>query len=287
MDQADAVLRRSAEAFELTEHQYARAKELIAQRAISHDEFDAAEHRQRISQADQNSATFAVKVAQYELEIAKAALARFDPNSTSHSSREPIQLVSPIDGQVLRVFQENASVVTPGTELVELGNPSDLEIKIEVLSTDAVRIKPGNKVYIEHWGGPHPLEAVVRTVEPSAFLKVSALGVEEKRVNVIADFIDSASQRETLGDGFRIEARIIAASTSEDALKVDSGSLFRDADAWFVYRVVDGIAERCNVEPGQTNGFETEIKRGLSVGEFVILHPTSKVRHGIRVKTNE
>lgn len=286
LDQAKATVVRANEALKLADHDYARAKQLIVDRAISLSEFDTAEHRQHIAAADVRSAEFAVRVAQFELETAKVALSRFDGDD-SQPSTVPVRLVSPIDGQVLRVFHEDASVVVPGTALLELGNPLDLEIEIDVLSTDAIRIKPGDKVYIEHWGGPHPLEAVVRLVEPSAFLKVSALGVEEKRVNAIADFADVAVDRKTLGDGFRIEARIVVASTPEQSIKVASGALFRDGDAWFVYRVVDGYAKRSQVQPGQTSGLETEIKSGLSAGDLVILHPTDKIRDGVMVKKND
>lgn len=286
LEQANTVVERANEALELAEHDYARAKRLIESRAISPSEFDAAEHRQHIAVADVNSASSAVKVARFELETAKAALARFDTDS-GQSSTKPVRLVSPINGEVLRVFQEDASAVVPGTAILELGDPLDLEIEIDVLSTDAVQIQPGDQIFIEHWGGSNPLEAVVRLVEPSAFLKISALGVEEKRVNVIADFVDPPCDRETLGDGFRIEARIVVASTSEESIKVASGSLFRDGDVWFVYRIANGVAQQCKVEPGQTNGLETEIKSGLSAGDLVILHPTDKIRHGVTVKQNE
>ena len=286
LNQAKAIVQRAKEALELADHEYARSTKLLAERAISRGEFDTAEHRRHIAAADLNSAELAVKVAQFELEIAEAALSRSD-SPTTEPSFEPIRLVSPIDGQVLRVFHEDAGIVAPGTALLELGDPRDLEIEIDVLSTDGVRVQPGDKVYIEHWGGPNTLEAVVRLVEPSAFLKVSALGVEEKRVNVIADFADSPRDRETLGDGFRIEARIVVASTAEDSLKVASGALFRDGDAWFVFRIAGGIAEQCEVEPGPTNGLETEIKSGLAVDDLVVLHPTGKVRHGVKVRQNE
>ncbi len=286
LEQANTAVHRAKEALELADHDYERVQRLVDSRAISRIEFDAAEHRQHIAEADLNSAKSAAKVAQFELETARVALARFDINS-GQSTTEPVRLVSPIDGQVLRVFQEDAGVVAPGTALLELGDPLDLEIEIDVLSTDAVRIQPGDKVFVEHWGGSNPLEAVVRLVEPSAFLKISALGVEEKRVNVIADFVDPPSDRVTLGDGFRIEARIVVESTSEDSIKVASGSLFRNGDAWFVYRIANGIAEQCKVVPGQTNGLDTEINNGLSAGDFVILHPTEKIRHGVSVKPSE
>jgi HlyD family secretion protein len=273
---------RSQEALELADHAFERAKRLLPQKAISPADFDAAEHLQHIAAADVRSAEFGVKVAQFELQHARAAAARYNAPE-QENSREPFLLVSPIDGKVLRVIQEDAGVVAPGTPLLQLGDPQDLELEIDVLSSDAVRIQPGDKLYVEHWGGPQSLDAVVRIVEPSAFLKISALGVEEKRVNIIADFVDPWSVRKTLGDGFRIEARIVVESTAEDAMKVPAGTLFREGDWWQAYRIVNGVAELCTVEIGATNGLETEIVNGLSEGDAVVLHPTEKVRDGVRV----
>lgn len=281
LQQAEAALQRDKEALELAEHEYQRAQELIPTNAISRSQFDTAEHRQRIAHANVLSAEFAVKVAAFELEHARAAAARYDAESLSKPT--PFRLISPVDGRVLRVFHEDAGVVSPQTHLLEMGDPQDLELVIDVLSSDAVRIQPGNEVFIDHWGGKEPLAAVVRTVEPSAFLKVSALGVEEKRVNVIADFVDPWSRRSTLGDGFRVEARIVVASTSGEALKVPAGTLFREGDSWKVFRVVGGIAQLRPVEIGKTNGLETEITRGLSEGDIVVLHPTNEVRDHVRV----
>ena len=297
LEQRESTVRRYVEALELADHDYTRAKNLVASQAIATSEFDAAEHTQRIASADLESARFAVKVAQFELETAEAALARYESHTEPASGEQsissdnlesagPIRLVSPITGQVLNVFHEDASIVTPGLALLEIGDPLDLELEIDVLTTDAVKIQPGDRVYVEHWGGPAPLEAVVRLVEPSAFLKISALGVDEKRVNVIAAFVDTPGKRLSLGDGFRIEARIVVDSTAADSIKVDSGALFRDGEEWFVYRIDDGRAVKQQVEPGKSSGLETEIKNGLSAGDRVVLHPSDKVRDGVKVKVN-
>lgn len=282
LEQAEAKLRSEKETLEMAQHVYDRARKLRPKNAISQAEFDTAEHRFQIAQANIRSAESGIKVAQFELEHCRAAASRYDVNGDA-ASQEPFKLVSPIDGHVLRVFKEDAGVVAPATPLLELGDPQDLEIEIDVLSSDAVKIEPGDKVYIDHWGGPETLEAVVRVVEPSAFLKVSALGVEEKRVNIIADFVDPWSCRKTLGDGFRIEARIVVESTDEHSLKVPSGALFRDSDTWNVYRVAGSVAELCEVEVGETNGLETEILAGLSAADRVVVHPTAKVQHGTSV----
>jgi HlyD family secretion protein len=282
LQQARAVARRAREALELANHEYERARQLIQTRAISRSDFDSLEHRQHIAEADVQTADFAVQVAAFELEMNSAALSRFDHRD--EMTADPVTLVAPVSGQVLQVFHEEARGVAPGTSLLEIGDPRDLEIEIDVLSTEAVRIEPGDRVLIEHWGGKTGLEAVVRLVEPAAFLKISALGVEEKRVNVIADFVQDQALRGSLGDGFRIEARIVVHSTPADSLKLASGCLFRERDAWYVYRVRGDVAEKTPVTPGASNGSETEICEGLAVGDVVVLHPTEQVRAGVRVK---
>jgi len=151
-----------------------------------------------------------------------------------------------------------------------------------VLSSDAVRIGPGAKVILEHWGGEKPLRGQVRLVEPSGFMKRSALGVEEQRVNVIIDFLDPFEKRRRLGDGYRVEARIVIWS-ADDVLKVPSGSLFRHGDDWAVFAVAEGRAQLCRVDVGRGNALETEITSGLEEGTVVILHPGDKIQPGGRV----
>lgn len=288
LERAVATYDRASEQLELSDHEYERARKLFEKRAISQSQFDSAEHSQRIAKADVRTAEHGIKVAEFELEHARAAASRYSATKQNGSSGsgESFRLISPISGRVLRVFQEDAGTVAAAAPLLELGDASDLEIEIDVLSTDAVSVKPGNRVYVEHWGGSQSLEGVVRVVEPSAFLKVSALGVEEKRVNVIADFVDPWTCRQTLGDGFRIEARIVVASSPEDSLLVPAGTLFREQKSWHVYRVEDGVAKLCPVTVGETNGLQTEIKAGLYAGDILILHPTNKVRAGVNVIGN-
>ncbi len=281
-EQATARLNHANEELELTHHIYERAQELINTQAISQSEFDRAEHTHRIAQADLRSAEFAVKLGDFELELAKAAFVRTRIDQQDGEHPATLDISAPINGRVLQVFKEDAGVVTPGTALLELGDPSDLEMKIEVLSSDAVRIRPGAKVFVEHWGGDAALNGVVRIVEPAAFLKVSALGVEEKRVNVIADFTDPFESRDTLGDGFRIEARIVV-DQAADVVKVPAGVLFRDADQWQVFRVIGSRAQQQAVTVGKSNGLDAEITAGLAVGDKLILHPTDKIKDGVAV----
>jgi HlyD family secretion protein len=282
---ATAALTSAQEALALARHDFDRAGKLIDKRAISRAEFDKAEHQQHIAEANVRSAEFALKVAIFELELAKAALIRTRVAPHDQNDASTLTILSPVNGRVLRVLQESAGVMQPGDELLEIGDPRDLEMEIDVLSTDAVQIRPGAKVFVEHWGGEGTLNGTVRLVEPSAFLKVSALGVEEQRVNVIADFTDPLDQRETLGDGYRIEARIVVGE-AEDVVKVPAGVLFREGDQWSVFRVVDGRARLQSVRPGKSNGLETEIVEGVDSGDTLILHPTDKIQDGVAVTPN-
>jgi HlyD family secretion protein len=192
------------------------------------------------------------------------------------------------------VFQESSKVVTPGENLIELGDPTDLEVVVDVLSSDAVRINarlqeegtPPPHVTLEHWGGDQPLHGIVRLVEPSGFTKVSALGVEEQRVNVVIDFNESIELKKTLGDGFRVEAQIIVWEES-DVLIVPTSALFRDREEWSVFKVVDGGAVLQPVTIGQRNGLQAEVLEGLVEGERVIVHPGDQVEAGVLVQERQ
>jgi HlyD family secretion protein len=195
-----------------------------------------------------------------------------------------LKITAPTGGRVLRVFQEDAGVVAPGTQLLEVGDPQDLELKIDVLSQDAVRIQPGARVYVEGWGGKESLTAAVRLVEPTAFLKVSALGVEEKRVNVIADFPRPCVHCAGMGDGYRIEARIVV-DRAQGVIVIPSGALVRDGESWLVFRVDDDIARRQQVDVGISNGLQTEIRSGLTEGDRIILYPSDKIADGTTLRS--
>lgn len=285
VDEAEALLLSAKENADLAQDQYDRALKLHRSASISPAEFEEAEHRHRIALAGLRSAEFRAKVKAHEREVTRTALHRFtEPVDVEKQST--MKILSPIDGRVLRVMYEDANAIAAGTPILELGDPQDIEVQIDVLSTDAVSIQPGSKVIIDRWGGDQPLHAVVRLVEPAAFLKISALGVEEKRVRVLADIVEEWEKRNNLGDGYRIEARIVVKETSEKALKIKSGTLFRHESQWSVYVVRNGQARMVPVDVGESNGLETEIKGGLQEGEIVILHPTESIRDGVAVKTS-
>jgi HlyD family secretion protein len=172
--------------------------------------------------------------------------------------------------------------VTPGTPLVELGDPADLEVEIDVLSRDAVKIHKGDLVLLEHWGGDRTLEGRVRIVEPSAFTKISTLGVEEQRVYVIVDLVDPPEKRQELGDGFRVEARIVI-DEAENVLKVPTSALFRVGNDLAIFKVVGDTVHQQKVKVGRQNGLEAEILEGLKEGDEVVLHPSDRVEDGVKI----
>ncbi len=232
------------------------------------------------------------EIAQFELDQAHAALIHSRPSyqptlgpeeASEQSGNRNFSIRSPIDGRVLRVFQESSAVVISGTSLLELGDPTDLEVEIDVLSRDAVKIRPEALVLLEHWGGEKTLQGRVRLVEPAAFTKISTLGVEEQRVNVIVSLVDPPQDRIALGDGFRVEARIIVAE-AEGVLKVPTSALFRVGEDWAVFHVVDGVAREQLVELGLQNGLAAEVTGGLSLGDTVIVHPGDNIEDGSTVE---
>jgi HlyD family secretion protein len=280
--QARPQVERAKAAVDLAEAERGRARSLAAQRAISTQELDNVETVYRTRAEEYRSAQFAEEIAQFELEQARAALLRTQPNPATPSNGWQFEIHAPISGRVLRVFRESATVVMPGESLLELGDPTDLEVEIDVLSADAVKVRPGAKVFLEHWGGERALLGSVRLVEPSAFTKVSALGVEEQRVNVIVDFVDPPDERGPLGDGFRVEARIVIWE-QPDVLKAPMSALFRQGEEWAVFRREQGRARIATVRIGMRNSLEAEILEGLNVDDEVIVHPSDKVHDGVQV----
>jgi HlyD family secretion protein len=254
-----------------------RLEKLQAEKMISVQELETAQLREASASKDQAAAESALRQAEAEL-------AEFGGSTSvgTNTLLDPVQVKTPATGSVLHVFEENARVVAAGTPLMEIGDPADLEVVVEVLSRDGAAIPPGTPVELEQWGGGQPLRAKVRLVEPAAFTKVSALGVEEQRVNVIADLLTPPDQRRSVGDSFRVEARIIVWE-ARDALKVPAGALFRKGEQWAAFVIADGRARLRIVKAGRTSGTETQVLEGLKEGEEVILYPGSRVRDGQRV----
>ena len=253
-----------------------RLQALLKAGAISGDELEAAETARRTAEEALRAAEFTVARAEHELQLARA---RLRPSSGGGAT---VDVVAPVDGVILKRNRESATVVPIGDPLLEIGDPASLEIVSDLLSTDAVKVTPGAAVLIEQWGGGNVLNGRVRRVEPSGFMKVSALGVEEQRVNVIVDFANRA-EAGSLGDAYRVEVRIVTWRV-DSTLKVNVGSLFRRGEDWAVFAIENGRARLQPVKVGQRNDREGQILEGLSEGQMVALHPPDTLQDGARIK---
>lgn len=270
--QTQAQIDRAKAALEFAADHSKRTEELVAGKAVGTRELDQARLSKRTAAAELESLRFGARVAEHELAMARAAIERRGKSGAG----EQLDVPAPVDGRVLRLIQESEGVVQAGAPLLELGDPRALEIVVDVLTSDAVRIQPGARVTIDRWGGA-PLPARVRKVEPSAFTRVSALGVEEQRVNVV---IDLDAHEEALGDGYRVEAHIVVWEAAE-VVRVPASAVFRHEAGWAVYRVEGGIARLTTVEIGQRNGKQVEIRRGLEPPATLVLHPSDRIRDGV------
>ncbi|MFA7343143.1 MAG: HlyD family efflux transporter periplasmic adaptor subunit [Terrimicrobiaceae bacterium] len=271
---------QSADAeLDLARRELARAEQLRKKGAIAIKEYDTAANHVDMLTNQLGSSRFALKVAEFELEQAKAAL--LQATGESAESGQPIEIRAPVSGFVLNVLEESARPVTPGLPIMEVGDPMDLEAEIELLSSDAVNVKPGADVSIEQWGGGEPLRGKVALVEPGGYLKVSALGVEEQRVKVRVNFIGLPAG--VLGDRYRVEARIVTWA-GNNVLQVPTGALFRRGNEWMAFIVDAGRAKLTKVGIGHTNGIAAEVIGGISEGQRVILHPPDTVADGAAVK---
>ncbi len=273
--QAEESLVAAQAASRLAEAELERVRSVTRRDSLSQSERDRVEMESSMRSAEVRATEFSLQVIDYELAQARAALQRPEGNSPDNL----IQLRSPVSGRVLRVMQESEMVVAPGMEILEVGDPADIEIEAEILSRDAVTIRPGDSVEIEQWGGETPLNGRVRRVEPAAFTKISALGVEEQRVIVLSDLVDVPEAAKSLGDRFRVEVRV-AVWHADDVLTVPAGALFREGNAWKTFVFKDNKALLTPVEAGHTDGRFTEILSGISAGTEVLLHPPDTVKDG-------
>ncbi len=278
---AEQNARAAATDADIAKKEFVRRKTLAADGRISREERDRAEASMQRTEAAQRSATFAVDVAHHELEAARTAL-EYSAARANGITPEQVEVHAPISGHVLSIPRQSEGVVTAGQALIEVGDPAALEIEIEVLSADAVRIQAGMPVEFTRWGGTDPLQGRVRTVEPTGFTKISALGVEEQRVRIIADLTTPADTWMRLGDGYRVEADFILWQ-GEDVLQIPASALFRNGDGWAVFRVDGSRARLQPVEIGHNNGFAAEIISGLEVDDRVIVHPSDAVEDNVRI----
>ena len=299
---AEALRREAAENLEHAKADAAqaardreRAEQLHQKGYSALQELEQARNAETAALKGAEAARFRVEAAASEVAVAKAALLAGGEGAGEDHRR--VVLRAPVDGRVLRVLEQSERVLAAGTPILEVGDAARLEVVVEVLTTDAVRVRPGMPVNLAGWGGEGTIPATVRTVEPAAFTKVSALGVEEQRVRVIADLAGSPGP---LGDGYRVEARIVTWS-ADSVLKVPASAVFRraagsgestgrgstpgEAQDWAVFTVAEDRAHLRLVVPGHRTATEVEVLKGIAAGERVVLHPPNELSDGRRVST--
>jgi HlyD family secretion protein len=254
----------------------ARYENLYREGAVSRESWEQARNEAEVLEKERLAAASAVQAASHQFE---AAQSRIDGGV----SGKPFVVNSPADGRVLRIHEKSEKVVPAGTPLFDVGDPGSIEIVIDVLSSDAVKVTAGQRVLIDEWGGPNTLHATVKRKEPAAFTKVSALGIEEKRVNIIA-LLDSPEPR--LGDNFRVQATIVLQEAAR-VLRVPVSSLFRGTEGWRVFVIDGGRATERKVSTGLRGVYDAEVTGGLREGEMVVLHPVNELKDGMRVSVQQ
>lgn len=278
---AEHEVRRIEAALEFARNELQRAqalarKDVIAARALDKAMVDVETHEHALA-----SARAQIEVKRSELASIAARLNEPTSEATPTDLARGIQLRAPVSGRVLAIPQESEAVVTAGAPLIEIGDPRDLEVVVDLLSSDAVQVEAGSPVRIEGWGGPS-IQAQVTRVDPAGFTKVSALGIEEQRVRTVVEFLDPPEVWSRLGHDFRVIAHVTLWN-AEDVLTVPVASLFRRADEWAVFAVIDGRARSTVVEIGRRNNRLAEVLGGLSAGDTVILHPSDRITDGTAV----
>jgi HlyD family secretion protein len=270
-----AAVEQAAAVLEQARQDLARGKELGARGGLAPADVERLQLTVQAREREVEALEARTRAATHDVQRARSALLA----SGTAAGAETLRLTCPIGGRVLDIPERSERTVLPGAVLLEVGNPADIEIVVDLLSTDAVRVSPGQRLLVSGWGGDSTLEGRVRQVEPSGFTKVSALGVEEQRVNVVGDF-DAPPAR--LGDRFRLDVRVVLWE-GDSVLKVPASALFRRGDEWALFTIEEGRARERTVTAGHESSTETEILSGVTPGALVIRHPTDRIREGTRV----
>lgn len=284
-DLAAATVKDAEAQYEFARAEYARMQDLIAEGSVSQRDLDSAGRDFKARRAGLDTARAALQVRNYELELARAQLVSPLDTQVSGEECECIPITAPVSGRILKIADRSERVIREGAMLMQIGDPGDLEIVVDYLSTDAVKIEAGQRVIIDNWGGEEPLEGRVRLVEPFGFLKISALGIEEQRVNVIIDFASDEGW-ERLGHGYQVESKVVLWE-AEAVLAVPLTALFRDGDNWALFVEENGRARLRQVTAGRRDGVIAEIREGLEKGDRVIAHPSDRVVDGIRIASRD
>lgn len=277
--EAEQQVMRAEAAHQQARRDLERAEVLLKQDIMPRERFEEIQSKDATLARDVEAAKERATAAVAEVQRAEAGLISIA--SEDQEKRKAATIGAPVDGRILRIHEKSEGVVASGTPIVTLSNTNKIEIVADLLSTDAVKVKPGAAVSVENWGGDGPLRARVRNVEPFGFTKVSALGIEEQRVNVIADFVDRPA---SLGDGYRVDVRIVIWEGA-DVLKVPASALFRVGEVWNVFVLNRGLALSRTVEIGHRNALEAEVRSGLQEGEEMVLHPSNDIKNGSAIQS--
>lgn len=281
LNYARSTLRQAEEELELAQSEFDRATALVDRGVASLTRLENARQQLGVRQAALEAAISNLNMAKGALDRARAAL--IEPGGQPVSPEDCcLRIAAPVDGRVLEIDVISERPVMAGTRLLTIGQPSDLEIVADVLSTDAVRLDPGDRAIVDRWGGNGTLEAKVSKIEPAAYTKVSALGIEEQRVDVVFDLVSPPEARAGLGDGFAVYLNIVEWQ-ADDVLQVPLSALFRHEGQWAVFVADAGVARIRPVTTGQMGGETTQVLSGLEAGERVILHPGERISDGVAI----
>jgi HlyD family secretion protein len=278
--QAEAQVSRVRAELEHARGETARLRPLAERGVASRKEADDAEYLARVAAEELTAAEFAAKVAAQQVASAQAALGLLQGRGRAEPA---LALPSPVSGRVLRVLRVDEGFIAAGTPIVEVGDLDSLEVVADILTRDAVHVRPGARAIIVGWGGDQALAGRVHRVEPSAFTRVSALGVEEQRVNVVIDFDRAEPVPPALGDGFRVDVRVVVWE-ADDVLTVPASAVFRRGDGWAVFAVAGDRARLTPVEVGRRDEAQVQILGGLAAGDRVVLHPSDRVTDGVHLE---
>lgn len=280
---ASAELEQARANMQFAAAELRRARGLALKNTISEREVDEAERAYKTGRAVVGTARASLEVRDHELQRARAHLLSPADVQRSRDTCECVNVMAPVTGTILQLHIESEGVVQIGTPLLDLGDPEQLEIMVELLSSDAVKVRPGDRVILEGWGGEKPLPGTVRRIEPYGYTKVSALGIEEQRVRALVDFDTPPGDLERLGHGYRVQARIVLWE-SASTLAAPLTALFRDGGQWTVFVEREGRAVKRQVEVGQNDGIHAQIVNGLQSGDRVVVNPSESVRDGVRIE---
>lgn len=276
---AEALLSEAESELEFALSELERTKRLVDRKLVAQREYDQARKDYKIKYASVETAIATINARKSELVQAEARLVTPINIADSGEQCDCLPIYSPSTGKILRILHESEGIIQPGDVLVEIGDTSDLEIVVDFISIDAVQIRPGQKVVIQEWGGETDLQGIVKKVEPFGYTKVSSLGIEEQRVDVIIDFTDAKEKLQSLGHGYQVESKVILWQ-DENILKVPVTSLFRVDGEWSLFVIEDERAVIRKLQIGKMNALEAQVISGVAEGEKVILHPSNQINQG-------